>query len=366
MGGIPGETVSAAFFVLPFRRGTRMKRGFSARRILAVFLLLVLVCLGMMVLNLCSGSIEIAPGEVLRVLFSRGAEGGAAGSVIFKIRLPRLLAAAVLGGALSVSGYLLQTFFGNPIAGPYVLGISSGAKLFVTVTMVYALGRTTGVPFSAVMAAAFLGSMLVTGLVLLFSGRVRNMAALLVVGIMIGSICTAVTDFFVTFADDSHIANLRDWSMGSFSGVSWPNLTTASLVILIAVVCAFLLAKPISAYRLGENYALSMGVNVRTFRATLIFLSSLLSACVTALSGPISFVGVAVPQLARLLFRTGNPRVLIPGCFLLGGAFCMGCDWVARTAFSPAELSISTVTAVFGAPVVIALMLRRQKEKEHG
>ena len=331
----------------------------------AVFILLILAFAAMFVLNVCTGSVSVAPGEVFRILAGGDASGSAASNVIWKIRLPRLLAAAVLGGALSVSGYLLQTFFRNPVAGPYVLGISSGARMLVGIVMVWVLRRMTEVSFWTIMLAAFAGSMLVTGLVLLAAGRVKNMAALLVIGIMIGSICTAVTDFMIKFADDAHAANLHAWSMGSFSAALWPNLGAASAVAALAVAGAFMLSKPMGAYQLGENYARSMGVNIRLFRVLLIGLSSLLSATVTALAGPISFVGVAVPHVTKRLFGTAKPIIIIPGAFLLGGVFCMGCDLIARTAFSPSELAISTVTAVFGAPVVIALMIRRQRGLEH-
>ena len=343
-----------------------MKKRFTAVRAAVMFVLLAFAFGAMLVLNVNTGSVSIEPGEILRIILRGGSDGSAAGNVIWKIRLPRLLAAAVLGGALSVSGFLLQTFFRNPIAGPYVLGISSGAKMLVGMTMVFVLRYVSGVPFWAVMAAAFAGSMLVTAFVLLFARRVKSMAALLVIGIMVGSICTAVTDFFITFADEANVANLHAWSMGSFSAVSWPNLTVVSAVVLLAAGGAFLLSKPIGAYQLGENYARSMGVNVKAFRVALIGLSGVLSACVTALSGPISFVGVAVPHMTKLLFGTARPALIIPGSFLLGGVFCMGCDLIARTAFSPSELAISTVTAVFGAPVVIALMVSRQRRRENG
>ena len=330
-----------------------------------VFALLAAALVSMFVLNLNIGSVKIAPGEIMSIL-SGGSPDTVSSNVIWKIRLPRLIAAAVLGGALSVSGFMLQTFFRNPIAGPYVLGISSGAKLFVGATMVFFIKYASGAPFWLVMLASFAGSMLVTGFVLLFSSKVRSMATLLVVGIMIGSICSAITDFMITFADESNVANLHAWSMGSFSAVSWQHLGIVSAIILVAVICAFLLSKPISAYRLGENYARSMGLNVRLFRIALIGLSSLLSSCVTALSGPISFVGVAVPHMTKLLFASSKPSVIIPGSFMLGAAFCMGCDLIARTVFSPSELAISTVTAVFGAPVVISLMVNRRRRREDG
>ena len=343
-----------------------MKSSVRTLRTVLMFCLLAFAFGIMLVLNVNTGSISISPGEILRILLRGGTDGSKAANVIWKIRLPRLLAAAVLGGALSVSGFLLQAFFRNPIAGPYVLGISNGAKMLVGMVMIFVMHTAVGVPFWAVMAAAFAGSMLVTAFVLLFARRVRSMSVLLVVGIMIGSICTAVTDFLITFADESKIASLHSWSMGSFSAVSWQNLHFASAVILLSVLGAFFLSKPMSAYQLGEEYARSMGVNIRFFRVALIGLSSVLSASVTALSGPISFVGVAAPHMTKLLFGTAKPAVIIPGSFLLGGVFCMGCDLIARTAFSPAELAISTVTAVFGAPVVIALMLGRQRRRSDG
>lgn len=336
-----------------------MKR--KSLRIAGVFALLAALFVMLIIWNVNTGSVNISAGDVLRIVFLNDQAGTPQSNVVWKIRLPRLLAAALLGGALSVSGFLLQTFFRNPIAGPYVLGISSGAKMFVGIVMILALRRFSGVPFAVTMLAAFAGSMLCTGFVLLFARRVRSMAVLLVIGVMVGNICSAVTDFIITFAQEADVANLHAWSMGSFSAISWDNLTMTAVVIAAALVASFLLSKPIGAYQLGEGYAQSMGVNIRRFRVALIFLSSVLSACVTALSGPISFVGIAVPQITKMLFGTARPIVVIPGVFLCGGVFCMFCDLIARTVFSPAELAISTVTAVFGAPVVIALMLRRQK-----
>ena len=187
------------------------------------------------------------------------------------------------------------------------------------------------------------------------------MATLLVAGIMIGYICSAVTDFVVTFADDSNIVNLHGWSQGSFSGMNWSNVEVAATVIGVTEVLTFFLSKPIGAYQLGEAYAQSMGVNIRFFRVCIVMLSSMLSACVTALAGPISFVGIAVPHITRLSLKTTKPLVTIPAIFLCGSVFCMFCDLIARTIFSPSELAIGTVTAVFGAPVVIWLMVKQKK-----
>jgi len=281
---------------------------------------------------------------------------------VWEIRLPRIFAAILLGGALSVSGFLLQTFFANPIAGPFVLGISSGAKLTVALTMIGALscGRVLG---SAVMiTAAFAGAMLSMGFVLLIAQRVRHMPLLVVSGVMIGYICSAVTDFVITFAEDSNIVNLHNWSRGSFSGMTWENVAVMAGVTFVSAAAVFLLSKPIGAYQMGETYAKSMGVNVAHLRFFMVILSSILSGCVAAFAGPVSFVGIAVPHLIRWLFADTRPLVLIPGCFLGGSVFCLFSDWLARTVFAPTELSISTVTAVFGAPVVIFVMMRKHRK----
>ena len=280
--------------------------------------------------------------------------------------MPRIITAALLGGALALSGFLLQTFFSNPIAGPFVLGISHGAKMVVALTMIYFLGAFGSMSSFVLVAAAFIGSMMSTGFILLISRRMRSMSSLLVAGIMIGYICSAVTDFIITFAQDADIVNLRSWSLGSFSGMSWENVATAAAVTLVCAVLVFFMSKPIGAYQLGENYARSMGVNIKLFRIALILLSSVLSATVTAFAGPISFVGIAVPHLMKRALNTSRPIVVIPACFLGGGVFCMLSDLIARTAFAPLELNISTVTSVFGAPVVIVMMLQREKEKSHG
>lgn len=185
------------------------------------------------------------------------------------------------------------------------------------------------------------------------------MSLLVISGVMIGYICSAITDFVVTFADDSNIVNLHNWSMGSFSGMNWSNVRTMTVVVFTSLILTFLLSKPMGAYQLGEMYAQNIGVNIRRFRIELILLSSILSACVTAFAGPISFVGIAVPHLVKSLFRTAKPIVIIPASFLGGAVFCLFCDLLARTMFAPTELSISSVTAVFGAPVVIWMMLHR-------
>ena len=331
-------------------------------RYACVFVLLAAALCAIVVLNINVGSVPIPVREIAEILFRRQGDPTAM-SIIWKIRLPRIAMAALLGGALSLSGFLLQTFFANPIAGPFVLGISSGAKMVVALTMIWFLKAFRAVSSWTMIAAAFIGSLLSVGFILLMSRRLKQMAVLLVAGIMIGYICSAVTDFVITFAEDSDIVNLHGWSQGSFSGMSWDNVTVATAIVAVTSALVFLMSKPIGAYQLGEAYAQSMGVNIRVFRVALILLSSVLSACVTAFAGPISFVGIAVPHLVKRFLNTSKPIVVIPATFLGGAVFCMACDLIARTAFAPTELNISTVTSVFGAPVVIGMMLRRHKEK---
>ena len=302
----------------------------------------------------------------LLLILSGHVKEGTAYHIIWDIRMPRILSAVVLGGALSVSGYLLQNFFGNPIAGPYVLGISSGAKLIVALTMIFFLGHGMVISSFGMVMAAFVGSMIAMGFVLLISIRIKKMSMLIVCGIMIGYICSAVTDLCVTFADDSNIVNLHNWSQGSFSGINWSNVLTILIVVFVTLLVVMLFVKPIGAYQLGEAYAKSMGVNILLLRIELILLSSILSACVTAFAGPISFVGIAVPHLMKMMTGTAKPIVLVPGCFLGGALVTLFCDGLARTLFVPTEVSISSVTAVLLVPVVILMMVRKQRIPRNG
>ena len=244
---------------------------------------------------------------------------------MLNIRFPRALAAAILGGGLALSGYLLQTFFHNPIAGPFTLGISSGAKLVVALVMVASLGNALKISSWVMIIAAFAGAMVCMGFVILMSGVIDQMAMLIVSGVMIGYICSAVTDFIVTFADDADIVNLHNWSKGSFSGMTWENVKVMAVVTGIAAIGVFMMSKPVSAYEMGESYARNMGLNVRAFRILLVLLSSILAACVTAFAGPVSFVGIAVPHLVKKLLGTSRPILLIPACFLGGSVFCLVC-----------------------------------------
>lgn len=333
------------------------------RYVLSFFTITVLLLL-LMMWSLGLGSVDVSALDGVRMLLGEQGFDTTAYHIIMDIRAPRILAAVLLGGALSVSGFLLQTFFQNPIAGPYVLGISSGAKLVVALFMIFCLGKGINISSFGMAGAAFLGSLIAMGFVLIISVRIRKMSILVICGIMIGYICSAITEFVVTFANDSHIVNLHNWSQGSFSGISWSHLRFISVTVFVAVVLVFLISKPVSAYQMGENYARNMGVNVTALRVALILLSSLLSACVTAFAGPISFVGIAVPHLIKQITKTAKPLVMIPGSFLGGALITLLCDCIARTVFAPTEISISSVTAILLVPVVIAMMLKRQGGRE--
>ena len=321
-------------------------------RNITAFLLLGVIAFLFFILNICIGSVRIALPDVAGV-FSGQESNETVRRILWDIRLPRATAVLILGGALSLAGYLLQTFFNNPIAGPFVLGISSGAKMTVALVMVFFMGKGIGVTSAAMIFAAFIGAVLSMGFVLLMSRRIHNMSMLVVSGVMIGYICSAITELAVTFADDADIVNLHNWSRGSFSGMTWENVKVMAVVCAAAFIAVFLMAKPLGAYQLGDAYARNAGINLQLLRICIVIFSSILSACIVAFAGPVSFVGIAVPHLVKKLLNTTEPIRMIPACVVGGSAFCLFCDLLARTVLAPTELSISTVTAVFGAPVVL-------------
>ena len=336
-----------------------MQQSKKVRYIIVLFLLGVSV-VALVGWNICVGTVRIPLTDIFASIRGEKIENS---RILWDIRMPRTLAAMILGGALALAGYLLQTFFHNPIAGPFVLGISSGAKMVVALVMVFLMGQAVKITSWALIAAAFVGAMISMGFVLLMSRRVHNMSMLVVSGVMIGYICSAITELVVTFASDAEIVNLHNWSRGSFSGMTWENVAVMTGVVAVTFFLVFLMAKPLSAYQLGEVYARNLGVDIRLLRIAMVLLSSILSACIIAFAGPISFVGIAAPHLVKSLLGTAKPIWMIPACFLGGSVFCLFCDLLARTMFAPTELSISTVTAIFGAPVVLWIMVSRNKEK---
>ncbi len=334
-------------------------RSVRHRRVTIVFVALAVLLVVFAGLNLVIGTVDVDLYDIV----VRHNEANPNYAIVWNLRIPRLIAAALLGGALALSGFLLQTFFNNPIAGPFILGISSGAKLVVAIVMILVVGSSGVMTNGMLIVSAFVGSLIAMLFVLLVSRRINSMSMLIVAGVMIGYICTAITDFLITFASDANIVNLKNWSLGSFSGTNWSDIGIMTIVVVASAIAVFCLSKPIGAFQLGEQYARSMGVNIRFFRIALILLSSLLAATVTAFAGPISFVGIAVPHVIKRALGTSKPLVVIPGAFFGGAIFCLFCDLIARTAFAPTEVSISAVTALFGAPIVISILLRREKAK---
>ena len=330
------------------------------------FALLLAALGGLLVWSVGAGSVYLSPGEILSALLSPP-DGG----ILWGIRLPRVLAAAILGGALSVSGFLLQTFFANPIAGPFVLGISSGAKLTVSLCMVALLSRGVVISSMALILAAFAGSMLSMGFILLLSRRAPQAGMLVVGGVMIGYICSAITDFVVTFADDANIVNLHNWSLGSFSGVSWENVALMALVVGAGLLPEE--AEGPAAQKAGRKDDKRLGGAEEA-------LHQMGHRDAHKGDGPGKggdaggehtgeqnqlhpeppdihphAPGVPLPQLVG-----SHGLVILPACFLGGGAFCLLCDLIARTAFAPRDMSISSVTALLGAPIVLYLMASRR------
>lgn len=331
----------------------------SPRRTAIVLTALGVALAAALAMGIAIGSVAYSPAHVVRIL-AAGPSPDAASQIIWEIRLPRAIASALLGGSLALSGLLLQVFFDNPIADPFVLGISSGAKLCVALLMIVVLGAGSVMTTWMSVVAAVAGSLLAMALVLAVSRRVRSRGTLIVAGVMIGYICSAATNFLIAFADDQSIVNLHNWSLGSFSGASWMDIAAIAPTVAISAIATFALSKPLGAYQLGEDYAHSVGVNVRAFRAAVVMLSSIMSACTVAFAGPISFVGIAAPHLAKQALGTSKPVAVVPASFLMGAVLCSACDLFARTLFSPVELSVSAVTAVLGAPLVIWLMLKKR------
>lgn len=324
----------------------------------------ILLLLGIAVLlGVSYGSVKIDFTEIWKIL-NGTITTGSNYRIVWEIRMPRVLGALLVGGALAVSGYLMQTFFGNPIAGPYVLGVSSGAKLTVALSLIFFLERGISVSSMGMVCAAFFGAMLSMGVVLLLSGKVHKMSYLIVCGIFIGYLCSAITEFCIAFAQDANIVNLHNWSQGSLSGMNWEKVEFMGGLIAVCLFLSFLLSKPIGAFLVGETYAKSVGVNCKRLRVMLILLSSLLASLVTAFAGPISFVGIAIPHVVKQMGKTAKPMFMLPVCFLTGATATIFFDGIARTVFAPVELSISAVTAVFLAPVVIIMMVKRQADRE--
>ncbi|SHJ60127.1 iron complex transport system permease protein [Hathewaya proteolytica DSM 3090] len=333
----------------------------SKIRVTLTFVMLTLVLIASFILCIAMGSVRIGAREVVHTLLEGAGGDSTYNTIIWSIRFPRAIASIIGGCSLAAAGLLLQIFFKNPIVEPYVLGVSSGATLFVALVMLggFSLGITSMSSF-AMFLGAFCGSLVVMVIVILFASRVKNVVTLLVIGMMTGYICSGVTSILTVFADKEKIKGFSIWTMGSFGGFTWEQVKVLCIIAIPALLLSMFLVKPLNAFLLGEEYAKSMGINIKLFRISVVTIASLLAAAVTAFAGPVGFIGLAVPQIARLTFRTADNKILVPGTMLLGGIVTCLCDLISRTVLSPMELPISSITAFIGAPVVIVLILRRK------
>ena len=326
-------------------------------------LLTVLIAL-LFVLNILVGSVAIPAEDVVRIIF--GDDEAVKPSwrfIILQSRLPQALTATLAGSALAVSGLMLQTAFRNPLAGPSVFGINSGAGLGVALVMLwlggsFSAGSVSVTGFVAVLAAAFVGAMAVMLLIFLFSTMVRNSVMLLIIGIMIGYISNSAVSLLNFFATDEGVRSYMVWGMGSFSGVSTQMLPWFSLVTVAAPLPALLLIKPLNALMLGDRYAENLGVNIIRVRNWLLVITGLLTAIVTAFCGPVAFIGLAVPHIARLLFHTDNHRLLMPATMLTGAVVALLCNVLCFLPGTLGVIPLNAVTPLIGAPVIIYVILR--------
>lgn len=336
--------------------------GFLTRRWKRYFLVITLFAVGVFVfltLNVALGSVNIPFTDTVKIIFGGNIDQSTFDSIVMNLRLPRALGALLSGGALAVAGLLLQVFFRNPIVDPFILGVSSGATFMVAIAMLgsYLLGATI-VSSLTLSLSAFIGAVLVMLLVLLVASRVRDIVTLLVIGLMTGYVASALSSFLIAFAQSEDIHRFVIWTMGSFSGFQWEHVRWLTFVSVPLLVGSYLMSKQLNAFLLGENYAHSMGVNVRAFRYLIIFFACALAAIVTAFAGPVAFIGLAVPHLARLSLGSSDNRVLIPASILGGAMLISVCDLLSRMLFAPIELPVSATTAIFGAPLVIFFLVK--------
>jgi iron complex transport system permease protein len=337
---------------------------------------LAVLLLALFLIGLAVGSVTIPLGETLGIL--AGGRGAAAnpvwGDILWQLRLPRCLTAVLAGAALALSGLEMQTLFRNPLAGPYSMGISSGATLGVALAVLAGAGAGAessgflalhgmGAQLGAV-GSAIAGAAVVMLLVLAVARRIQSDTTLLILGLMFGQMAGALVSVLQSFSSAEEIRAFTFWGFGSYAGVTWEQLPLLAGAVLAGALLGAASAKPLNALLIGHTYARSLGVPVRALRALLLASTSILAGSVTAYCGPVAFLGLAVPHLCRGLFRTADHRVLIPACLLLGGALSLAADLAARLPGGNRALPLNAVTALIGAPVVIWVLLRRRAPRD--
>lgn len=322
----------------------------------------VLVLVALLTLDLVLGSVRIPMRDVLQSLLGY-TDNTLAQSIVSNYRLPKAITAILAGAALSVSGLLMQTIFRNPLAGPYVLGISSGASLGVALVVLgsSALGLGFWVGQLGVVLAAMMGAMLVLLLILAVSMRIRDIMTILILGMMFGSAASAITSILQFFSDESSLKSYVLWTMGSVSGVSGDRLTLFAIIIAIGTVLALLLARPLNVLNLGENYAKTLGYNVISIRFLAFLSTSLLAGAAAAFCGPIGFIGLAVPHIVKISLRTSNHTALLPATLITGGNMLLLCDLLAQLPGSDLVFPINSMAALMGIPVVIYVIFKNKR-----
>ncbi|NER11983.1 iron chelate uptake ABC transporter family permease subunit [Leptobacterium flavescens] len=330
------------------------------------FLFLTIILVVVAFINISLGSVSIPVKAVFNALTGGEVEKETWRYIITDYRVPKAITAILVGGGLSLSGLLMQTLFRNPLAGPFVLGISSGAGLGVALLILGSSLFGTWFSFTltgsfSLAAAASIGSFVVLMAAMLVAGRVRDTMAILIIGLMFGSITTAVVNVLSHFSDSERLQQYIFWSLGSLGNLSWVQLGVFSIIIIAGLLLSIFSLKALNTLLLGENYAKSLGLNIRRSRYMIIIATSLLAGSVTAFAGPIAFIGLAVPHLTRQIFNTPNHKVLVPAVLLYGAILMLVCDTIAQLPNSQFTLPINAITSLVGAPVVIWLLIRKRK-----
>lgn len=331
-----------------------------------LFLLLFLGVMFLFLINISLGSVRIPLPEIVKGLIGSSMEKESWDIILFQFRLPKAITALLVGIGLSISGLLMQTLFRNPLAGPYVLGLSSGASLGVAFVILGASILPISVaPFFTsvygITLASALGSFVVLSAVLLVAQKLRDTMAILIVGLMFSSFTSAMVAIFSYFSTAEQLQKYTFWSLGSINNLSWNEVLLLTVLVTLGCLLTFLVIKPLNALLLGERYAKSLGINFTKTRFLIILITSILAGSITAFVGPIAFIGLAVPHMAKLVFKTSNHFVLTIGTLLIGSAIMLLCDSIAQLPGSDLTLPINAVTSLFGAPVVIWLLLRKRK-----
>ena len=316
-----------------------------------IFIALFLLMLVLALLDVCCGSVWISPHRLINIANSQSPVA----NILLHLRLPKMITAILAGASLSVAGLMMQTLFRNPLAGPYILGVSSGASLGVALVTMYGVAIGSS---GLISGAAIVGGMLTMLLVMLFAKRISSNVTLLIVGMMVGNIAGALVNMIQNFANPDSLKLFIVWTLGSLSGVSWDELPTLAICITIATIVVLMLIKPLNGLMLGEDYARGLGIHVERTRWMMVLASCLLAGGVTAFCGPIAFIGVAVPHIARGIFATSNHRITVPASALIGANILLICDILCN--IGTYSLPISTMSALFGAPIILWIVLKKK------